>query len=325
MTLARPWKRVSEVQGPTVATHGDIPDLNRVFSDAFTERYRRDGMAGVRVPQLNPGIWRYAMDDSGGGALIWRGDAGQIVAFNIAHRSGVEGWMGPLAVRPEWQGAGLGKVIVQAGIDWLRERNAGVIGLETMPRTMDNIGFYSALGFVPTRLTITLTIDAATTDAPVTLLDRLPTPGLRDDVVTACGALTRSQIPGYDYAREMRLTGEFGLGDTVVLERRGRVRGFAIFHSVPLVEGRSREELRVLKLVVERTEDIDDLVRLLAVAARRTGTKRVAIRVQGEYPAVYQRLIALGARVRWTDLRMTAAGYPEPVAKTGAVFSNWEI
>ena len=30
-----------------------------------------------------------------------------------------------------------------------------------MPRTMDNIGFYAALGFVPGHLTVTLTLDAA--------------------------------------------------------------------------------------------------------------------------------------------------------------------
>ena len=325
MTLARPWRRQADARGPEAATLADIPELNRVFSDAFTERYRKDGMTGVRVPQLNPAIWRYAMDDSGGGALVWRGDDGTIVAFNIAHVSGIEGWMGPLAVRPEWQGAGLGKAIVRSGVEWLMSRQAKVVGLETMPRTMDNIGFYSSLGFVPTRLTITVTLDAASTDEPITLLGRLPTESLRDQMVDACRAVTSHLIPGYDYTREIRLTDELGLGDTVLLERRGRIRGYAIFHSVPLVEGRPREELRVLKLAVQRVEDLDDLTAALAVAARRTGTKRVAIRVQGEYPDAYQRLIRLGARVRWTDLRMTEAGHPEPVAKAGALFSNWEI
>jgi hypothetical protein len=91
------------------------------------------------------------------------------------------------------------------------------------------------------------------------------------------------------------------------------------------VEGRPREELRVLKLVVEREEDLDDLVRLLSLAARRTGTRRLAIRVQGEYTSAYRRLVRLGARVRWTDLRMALATHPEPAAQSGVVFSNWEI
>jgi GNAT superfamily N-acetyltransferase len=325
MTLARPPRRAADARGPEYARLSDIPALNRVFSDAFTERYRKDGMSGVRVPQLNPAIWRYAMDDSGEGTLVWRNDSDDIVAFNIAHLSGTEGWMGPLAVRPEWQGAGLGKTIVRSAMDWLRARHAHVIGLETMPRTMDNIGFYSALGFVPTRLTITLTLDAAESDAPITLLGRIESQSLRDDMIAACRAIADGQVAGYDFSREMLLTGELGLGDTVLLERAGRIRGFAIFHSAPLVEGRAREELRVLKLVVERSEDIGEMSRLLSLAARRTGTRRLAIRVQGEYSAAYSQLIELGARVRWTDLRMIAAGYPEPIASSGVVLSNWEI
>jgi GNAT superfamily N-acetyltransferase len=315
---------MADANGPESATHADIGELNRVFSEAFTERYRKDGMTGVRVPQLNPAIWRYAMDDADGGALIWRNELGELIAFNIAHASGVEGWMGPLAVLPEWQGIGLGKAVVRAGVDWLAGRQTAVIGLETMPRTMDNIGFYSALGFVPARLTITLTAEAARSDAPVSLLSRVSA-ALRDDFVAACRSLTEARVPGYDYSREMLLTDELGLGDTVLLERAGHVRGFAIFHSVPLVEGRAREEMRVLKLVVEQEDDLDELVRLLAVAARRTGSKRLAIRAQGDYPGAYRRLVSLGARVRWTDLRMATADRPEPVAVTGVVFSNWEI
>lgn len=324
MSTLRHWRLVGEERGPFTATHHDIDALNDVFSDAFTERYRKDGMVGVRVPHLNPAIWRYAIDDAAGGALVWRGDEGEIIAFNIAHCSGAEGWMGPIAVRPEWQGSGVGKVVVRAGVEWLRERGARVIGLETMPRTMDNIGFYSGLGFLPARLTLTLTLDAAASDAPVPFLGRLPSRA-REEMTAVARQLTDAQIPGFDFTREMQLTSELGLGDTVLLERGGSLVGFAVFHSAPLVEGRAREELRVLKLVLQREGDIDEMARLLTVAARRTGSRRVAIRVQGEYLATYARLIARGARVRWTDLRMTLEGYPEQQASGGVVLSNWEI
>ena len=127
----------------------DIAALNQVFSDAFTERYRRDGMVGVRVPFLNPAIWRYAIEDADDGAMLWRDERGDIAAFNMVHRSGVEGWMGPLAVRTEYQGSGIGKEIVARGVEWLKREGATVIGLETMPRTMDNIGFYSRSASCP--------------------------------------------------------------------------------------------------------------------------------------------------------------------------------
>jgi hypothetical protein len=46
--------------------------------------------------------------------------------------------------------------------------------------------------------------------------------------------------------------------------------------------------------------------------------------MQGVYGALYAQLIRRGARVRWTDLRMTLADRPEP-AHAGVILSNWEI
>src|SRR6476619_2195162 len=133
MATARSWRRGQDVTGPQPIGLDDIRALNEVFSDAFTDRYRRDGLVGVRVPYLNPAVWRYAIEDAAGGAMVWRDARGDIAAFNMVHRSGVEGWMGPLAVRTEYQGTGMGKDVVERGVDWLRREGARVIGLETMP------------------------------------------------------------------------------------------------------------------------------------------------------------------------------------------------
>jgi GNAT superfamily N-acetyltransferase len=324
MATARDWKTARHADGPHAVRLADVPALNQVFSDAFTERYRRDGMVGVRVPFLNPSIWRYAIEDAGTGAMAWRGERDEIVAFNIAHRSGIEGWMGPLGVRPEWQGGGLGKEIVRAGVRWLTERASRVIGLETMPRTMDNIGFYSGLGFLPTRLTITLTLDAAIGEAQAQLFGRLSSRD-KDDALAECLALTQSLVPGYDYSREISLTDTLSLGDTLLMRDAGRLVAFALCHTAPLVEGRTREELRVLKLVVSDPSRLETCCRVLMDYARRSGTRRVAFRVQGEYVDAYARMVAMGARVRWTDLRMTLAGCDEPRAERGVLLSNWEI
>ncbi|MEW5917863.1 MAG: GNAT family N-acetyltransferase [Gemmatimonadota bacterium] len=325
MTSTRePPTRVAS--GPFPIRSENIDELNDVFSTAFTERYRRDGMVGVRVPSLNPLIWRYAIEDAhdGAEAMLWRGERDDIVAFNVVHRSGVEGWMGPLAVRPDWQGGDLGKEIVRAGTRLLSSRGARIIGLETMPRTMDNIGFYSRLGFIPGRLTITVTIEAQEAARKPRTLGSLSS-SARADAMEAARSLTHALSPGYDFTREMRLTQELGVGDTLIMEDGGRIVGFAIFHLAPLVDGRSREELRVLKLVLDDETRIENLVEALADVARRNGTRRVAIRVQGEYVEAYRRLIALGGRVRWTDLRMYVSGYEEARATSGIVLSNWEI
>lgn len=324
MTIARGWRTARDVKGPFPIRRDDLAELNDVFSDSFSDRYRRDGMVGVRVPHLNPLVWRYAMDDAGAGAMLWRDERNAIAGFNIAHMSGVEGWMGPLAVRPDMQGIGLGRIVVQSGVEWLKEQGATVIGLETMPRTMDNIGFYSTLGFDPQRLTITLVVTALGQVRPARLLGRL-TPAARDATMVAIAELTRRVRPGYDFAREIEITDSLSLGDTVLLERDGSLVGFALCHSVPLVEGRSRDELRVLKLVLQEEEDMHEMMSAVADFARRSGTRAASVRVQGEYPDAYRQLVNGGARVRWTDLRMTLAGYAESRPERGMLLSNWEI
>jgi GNAT superfamily N-acetyltransferase len=329
VTGLRAWRPARAADGPYQARPGDIAALNEVFSESFTDRYRKDGLVGVRVPALNPAIWRYALADAGEGAMLWRGERGDVVAFNIAHHSGAagegEGWMGPLAVRPGLQGKGVGKAVVRAGVDWLRGRGARTIGLETMPRTMDNIGFYSGLGFVPGPLTLTVTLEAESAERAPQLVGRLPGRD-RDDAMGECRALASALVAGRDFTREIALTEELALGDTVLVrDAAGALAGFAICHSAPLVEGRVREELRVLKLAVAAPDAVPALAAAVCDFARRSGTRRAAFRVQGDYPWLYAELLRRRGRVRWTDLRMTLDGHPEPRAQGGALLSNWEI
>jgi GNAT superfamily N-acetyltransferase len=271
-----------------------VAALNEVFSEAFTERYRKDGLVGVRVPALNPAIWRYALADAGEGAMLWRGERGEVVAFNIAHHSGPlgdgEGWMGPLAVRPGLQGKGIGKAVVRAGVDWLRGRGARTIGLETMPRTMDNIGFYSGLGFVPGPLTLTVTLEAESAERAPQLVGRLPGRD-RDDAMGECRALPRPSSPAATSRARSRYRGARARRHRPRARRAGALAGFAICHSAPLVEGRVREELRVLKLAVAAPDAVPALAAAVCDFARRSGTRRAAFRVQGDYPWLYAELL----------------------------------
>ena len=322
------WRPDHAVIGPQLPSDADIPALNRIFSDSFTDRYRRDGLVGVRVPPLNTQIWRYALQDAGAGAMVWRDEDDQLIAFNIAHRSGLEGWMGPLAVRPDRQGLGLGKAVVQSAVEWLREQRLTTIGLETMPRTVENIGFYSRMAFIPGHLTVTLTGDVPANvrslrPAFVRLGD-IP-PAERDAFVTACRERLERSAPGCDYTREHDLTADLGIGDTIVLDGNG-IEGFALWHSAPLAEARPAEELRVLKLFAANGEAFGRLLVALEACAAKLRIRRVAVRCQTLYAEAYRLLVERGYRVRWTDLRMTLAGYPEPVVPEGEVlFSNWEI
>jgi GNAT superfamily N-acetyltransferase len=325
MAFARNWRNAWVSETPERVSVREIPALNAVFSEAFTERYRRDGMVGVRVPHLNPAVWKFAITDAEDGAMIWRNARDGIAAFNMVHRSGVEGWMGPLAVHPDYQSQGVGKMIVSSGVEWLKKAGAKVIGLETMPRTMDNVGFYSSLGFTPGHLTVTVTLEAARAGIQATAMSSL-NPHERELALRQCRALVEQLAPGYDYTREIVLTAQHQLGDTLFVRKGNDVLSFAVCHSVPLVEGRVTDEMRVLKMVARSEADFDQLVTQLCAHARVKSARRVAIRVQGLYGDVYRRLVARGARVRWTDLRMSLHEYAESrPANGGIVLSNWEI
>ena len=320
------WRPDRSLRGPDLPTARDIDPLNRVFAEAFTDRYSRDGLVGVRVPQLNPLVWRYAIDDAGDGAMVWRDADGQMVAFNMVHRSGTEGWMGPLAVRPDHQSEGLGSTMVRLGIDWLRSQGCATIGLETMPRTVDNIGFYSRLGLVPAHLTVTLVHD----------VPRRPLGGGRGELLSEAGAslagrldecrrLTHALLPGVDFTRELALTRELAIGDTTLVREGRDLTGFALWHSTPLAAGRPKDELRVLKLVAADLRTFDRMLDALPGAAASERVGRIAVRCQTEFVAAYQRLVGRGYRVHWTDLRMLLPGAPPVGIREAIVMSNWEI
>lgn len=321
----RAWLPDTRVTGPERATERDIEGLNRVFAEAFTDRYRRDGLIGVRVPQLNPLVWRYALLDAAQGAMIWRDEREEIAAFNLAHRAGAEGWMGPLAVRPDRQGTGVGKTIVRSATDWLIDQGVTTLGLETMPRTPENIGFYARLGFSPGHLTVTLTNEIATRGQPAPVLLSRRAAGEKEATVDAARRLVGDLVPGIDFSREILLTAELGLGDTSLVEGDAGLDAMVLWHSAPLADNRTRDEVRVLKLAAREPRAFEAAIAAVEAAAAKAGIRRVAIRCQSRYEDAFRRLVARGYRVRWTDLRMTYEGHAEPHPDEGVLFSNWEI
>lgn len=74
-------------------------------------------------------------------------DEGLLQGTAMVGHDGHRGWVYYLAVRAEFQGAGLGRQLMEASERWLRERD--VPKLNVMVRTTNTavIGFYEALGY----------------------------------------------------------------------------------------------------------------------------------------------------------------------------------
>jgi hypothetical protein len=128
-----------------------------------------------------------------------------------------------------------------------------------------------------------------------------------------------------DFTRELALSRDLGIGDTTLVRDGGELTGFALWHSTPLAAGRPKDELRILKVVAATPEAFERLIQAVQLSATAERVGRVAIRCQTEFTQAYLRLIELGYRVHWTDLRMLLQGYPQRIPPGGILMSNWEI
>jgi hypothetical protein len=156
------------------------------------------------------------------------------------------------------------------------------------------------------------------------LLSRLAQPA-RAAALAAAHALVESMAPGYDFTREIQLTAELGLGDTVLVPGGNGLNAFALWHSASLAAERISDELRVLKLAARDAAAFEAALAAVEASAAHAGLRRVAIRCQSRFDQALRTLIARGYQVRWTDLRMHLDGYPESAVEHGVLFSNWEI
>ena len=189
---------------------------------------------------------------------------------------------------------------------------------------MDNIGFYSRSVSCPVGLTITMTLDAARGERPPALFGTSVGRATRR-AVADCRVLVKWLLPGYDYTREIVLTEELGLGRHGAAPRRRTVLGFALCHTAPLVEGRSREETRVLKLVLEHE-------RLISSPAARTRRLRAPERhTARRVPRPDANICArIGADLDGRPCPLDRSAHDarrarEPRPRAGLVWSNWEI
>jgi hypothetical protein len=193
-----------------------------------------------------------------------------------------------------------------------------------MPRTIENIGFYSQIGFVPDYLTVTLQRDRPrATGAAGEYLSAQSTRAAA--VIAECRTLAGAIVPGIDFTREIELTLAHRLGDlTFIRDSAGALSGMALWHSAPLAQGRAQEDLRILKLAGRTTADALAVTVAVERAANERNLARLSLRCQTRHAELYAALIADGFRVQWTDLRMTLAGKPEQ-PRNGVLLSNWEI
>ena len=332
---------VAELMAPCARWRTEPSPTGRIPVEARRHRAAEPGVQRRLHRALSPrrdGGRARAVAESRHLALRDRGRrrGGDALARRAAARSSRSTWCTTPAWRAGWvrspcaptrRGPGWGSGSCAPASTGSEREGAQVIGLETMPRTHGQHRLLLGPGLRSGAAHAHAHARCRSTTATPLLLGRLRAAREGRALDRACRQLCDGLLPGYDFTREIELTDELSLGDTVLFVRdERRCAASRLCHTAPLVEGRVRDELRVLKMVLADESEFEPMARQLADQARRSGTRQLAVRVQGEFGGLYRRLIALGGRVRWTDLRMTVAGRREPpVAGNGVVLSNWEI
>lgn len=157
---------------------------------------------------------------------------GRIVGFCISHAWGSLGWIGPIAVDPEWQGQGIGRELTRPVVQALEDRQSVIIALETWPQHASNIQFYLESGFKLGPLVVVLEKPVSGEGTPFTghRVSEIPD---RERCLQAMAGLADALHPGLDYTAPIRTTLDCGLGEVVFWGDSSQPEAVALLHTEP--------------------------------------------------------------------------------------------
>jgi ribosomal protein S18 acetylase RimI-like enzyme len=103
--------------------------------------------AGLTRPWNDP-VADFDRACAGGTSAVFVGiEDGSVIATAMAGDDGHRGWVYYVAVREDAQGRGLGRAMMAAAEDWLRERGVRKVQLMVRDTNESVVAFYEALGY----------------------------------------------------------------------------------------------------------------------------------------------------------------------------------
>jgi GNAT superfamily N-acetyltransferase len=158
---------------------------------------------------------------------------GEVVGSNFAADWGSVGYFGPLTVRPDLWGRGIGKHLMEPVMDCFAAWGNRHLGLFTFSHSPKHVELYRRLGFWPRFLTAVMRKPVAGTAAAApgrTLYGELPA-AERSGALSLCRSLTGAVYEGLSLEREIVAAHAQGIGDTVLLQGAGsELDGLAVCH-----------------------------------------------------------------------------------------------
>jgi ribosomal protein S18 acetylase RimI-like enzyme len=325
----------------------DLGPVNNLLVRAFTPEWQMQRQDGVVLPLCTPPFLAFYRAEMPGNCWV-AAERDRVRAAVFAHRRGRTGWLGPLAVAPEWQGRGLGKKITRRAIRGLEESDCQCIGLETNAVSIDNVAFYSRMGFRTGPLTVDLSLSRIGAgkilrtwpkkENPKTYNRRssaglLPgeprlysraNPAGRQAFLAMAKKLTRSIDAMSDYSQMIELLHHHKFGDSFLYLDGEKPLVCATVQTGAVAVGERSGIGRLLALTADEEIEALDLLVVLADLARRTSTSLLIVRI----PAFHAALLNAWAKFPLRHIHMTVRlywqGCEEHPPARGWHLNKWE-
>ena len=125
------------------AAEADQAVVVALWQECGLVRPRNDPIRGFDV----------ALQNSTSTVLVLQNEV-QIIGAIIVGFDGYRGWFYHLGVKPDYQSAGNGRLLITAAEDWLRARGAPKANLMVLNTNSKVIGFYEKLGYTVQETTV---------------------------------------------------------------------------------------------------------------------------------------------------------------------------
>jgi len=308
---------VSRTEKPAIValTEKDLPEAARIIRVAFgtfqgapdPENFWTDrDYAFGRFPASHVAAFGAKLD-------------GKLVGSNFATNWGSVGFFGPLSVRPDLQERGIAQALLARTMEEFGVWGSRHVGLFTFAQSAKHVALYQKFGFYPRFLT-------AIMSAPVRAAT-MPTGGARFSALTdaqqqealrLCRELTGTIYPGLDVTGEIRAAQTQNLGDTVLVEGKNGLAGFAVCQYGPRAEAGADMCFVKFAAVREGSSAQRDFLHLLDACdafAAEVGMPKVLAGMNMARHEAYRLLIGRGFRTEIQGVAMhrdNDPGYNRP-------------
>ena len=231
---------------------------------------------------------------------------GEVVGSNFATRWGSFAFFGPLTVRVDLQGRGIGSRLMQPVLEAFERWGLRQSGLFTFPESAKHIGLYQKHGFWPRCLNPVMSKPVATPAVDFVTYSELDEPE-RPVMLQKARGLTDAVFAGLDLEREIRAVDSQALGDTILLHDNGELVGLAICHCGGETEAGGGACFVKFAAVRPGAHAQDRFERLLDACERLAadaGLERIVAGVNTGRTDAYARMFARGYRTMLVGLAM---------------------